>query len=186
MTRQLAALGVRLAASVCLLSAGATAASAQINCFNMGNSVGPPIVHDPHILCGEINANGRAVGFHSRPGGINPVINPGGGGAVLQIIAGGNITVPAGAPAGIYRLNNFTITRNGVAAVKNFSTMFPDACNAAAVLAAIRNAAIGANPGQQFNGQSGAGCQAGNPPAPFNIQGYTNANGDILTGYPRY
>src|SRR5262245_6050525 len=69
-----------LAASICLLLAGTTGASAQIQCW-MAPSAGPPIVHDAHIFCGEIRqrANGTfyATGFHSRPGGINPV-GPGG------------------------------------------------------------------------------------------------------------
>lgn len=92
----------------------------------------------------------------------------------------------AGAPRGIYRLMNFNITQNGITRVKPISTMFPDACSQAAVLAAIRNAAAGAGPGQQFHGKSGAACQAGDPPAPFNIVGLTNANGEILTAYPNY
>lgn len=186
MTHQLAAIATRLVAAVCLLSASATAASAQINCLGMGPSAGPPVLNDPHIFCGEINAHGNAVGFHSRPGGNNPVEQPPGGPAV-QIIGGGAITFPAGAPQGIYRLNNFTITRGGVGpVVKAFSTMFPDTCGQAAVAAAIRNAAIGAAPNAQFNGNSGVHCLAGVPPAPFAIQGYTNAAGTILTGYPNY
>ncbi|MFI5034471.1 MAG: hypothetical protein ACHQPH_27615 [Reyranellales bacterium] len=81
---------------------------------------------------------------------------------------------------------NFNITQNGVTRVKAISAMFPDDCSQAAVLAAIRNAAAGAGPAQQFHGTSGSACQAGDPPAPFNIVGFTNANGEILIAYPNY
>jgi Bacterial EndoU nuclease len=183
MTLQPAAIAARIAASACLLLAGASGASAQINCA-LPNSAGPPVVHDTHIFCGDINGAGNAVGFHSRPGGVNPVLAPGGG----AVIGGGAIAAVPGAPAGIYRLNNFTITTAAAGpVVKAFSTMFPDACNQAAVLAAIRNArAAGVLAGQQFTGPSGAGCQAGAPPAPFQITGYINGAGAITTAFPNY
>lgn len=79
MTHRLASIAAPIAASICLLLAGTTGASAQIQCW-MANSPGPPVVHDAHIFCGEIRqrANGTfyATGFHSRPGGINPVTAP--------------------------------------------------------------------------------------------------------------
>ena len=180
----LAAIAARLAASLCLLAAGATAASAQVQCW-MAPSVGPPIVDDAHILCGVINAAGLARGFHSRPGGVNPV-GPGG-----AAIIGNGAVVPAaaGAPLGIYRLTGFTITQGGVTNVKlPHSTMFPDACSAASVLAAVRHAVAGAAPGGAFNGQNGPppACQAGNPGGQFNITGFTNGNGDVLTAHPAY
>lgn len=180
-----------IAASICLLLAGTTGASAQIQCW-MGPSAGPPIVNDPHIFCGEIRqrADGSfyATGFHSRPGGVNPVTFAG-----AAIIGNGAVGPAApGAPAGIYRLTNFTITQNGVTRTKALSTMFPDACTQASVLVAVRNAlaaalAAGHVPPGNFNGPSGGGgaCTAGGG-APFNITGFTNANGDILTAYPAY
>jgi hypothetical protein len=180
-----------IAASICLLLAGTTGASAQIQCW-MGPSAGPPIVDDPHIFCGQIRqrANGTfyATGFHSRPGGNNPVTAAG-----AAIIGGGAVVAAAaGAPPGIYRFTNFNITQGGVARNKALSTMFPDACNQASVLVAIRNAvaaaiAAGHVPPGQFNAQSGGGgaCTAGGG-AQFNITGFTNANGDVLTAYPAY
>jgi hypothetical protein len=191
MTYRPASIVAPIAASICLLLAGATGASAQIQCW-MGPSAGPPIVHDPHIFCGEIRqrANGEyyATGFHSRPNGINPVTAAG-----APIIGGGAVGPAApGAPPGIYRLTNFTITQNGVTRTKALSTMFPDACNQASVLVAIRNAvaaaiAAGHVPPGQFNGPSGGGgaCTAGGG-VQFNITGFTNANGDVLTAYPAY
>jgi hypothetical protein len=91
------------------------------------------------------------------------------------------------APAGIYRLINFEITQEGVVRVKAVSTMFPDACNQEAILAAIRHAAQGAQPGQQFRGTSGSACQAlGDPPTPFNIVGFMSVSGEIITAWPDY
>ena len=48
-----------IAASICLLLAGTSGASAQIQCW-MGPSAGPPIVNDPHIFCGEIRQRTRS------------------------------------------------------------------------------------------------------------------------------
>lgn len=161
-----------------ILSAGLTTASAQLPC-PQAPSPGPPIVNSQHIFCGEINAAGNATGFHSRPGGLNP--------NTIGVTPATNTSIPAGAPLGIHRLNNFTITQAGVTAVKAFSTMFPDACNQAAVLAAIRHAlATGVVAGLQFNGVSGPTCQAGVPPANFNIRGFLNAAGTIVTAFPPY
>jgi hypothetical protein len=160
---------------LCTLMIAATTASAQISC-PQPYSPGPPTVQGQRVFCGEVRADLRAVGFHSRPAGANP-------NSVTNVSA--PLAIP-GAPAGIYRLVNFNITENGVTRVKALSTMFPDACSQAAVLAAIRNAAKGAAPSGQFRGTSGSACQAGNPPAPFNIVGFTNANGDVMTAYPNY
>lgn len=165
------------ALSLCLLLGTATTASAQIACPivpPVDPGPPPPPVDVNHIFCGAINGAGNAVGFHSRPGGLNPVT-----------VAGVGAPAPRG-PAGIYRLNNFQILQGGMVANKLFSTMFPDACGQAAVIAAIRNAGAAGLPGQQFNGVSGPTCQAGVPPANFNIQGYKDAAGVITTAYPNY
>jgi Bacterial EndoU nuclease len=179
MTTKLATIALGLTATLGLLSAGATSAAAQIIC-PLPIWPGPPPIDQNHIFCGDINAAGNAVGFHSRPGGVNPVLTNG-----VAAVVGGFVTVPPGAPAGIYRLNNFTInTLAGGAAVKAFSTMFPDHCSQANVLAAIANAAAGAAPGA-FLGMSGPTCQAGVPPAPFPITGFINAAGVVVTAYPQ-
>jgi hypothetical protein len=154
----------------------ATTASAQVAC-PQANSPGAPAVNNQSIFCGDVSGQpNRAKGFHSRPGGLNP-------NSVSSI--GAPIAIPS-APTGIYRLQNFNITQNGVTRVKAISVMFPDACSQAAVLAAIRNAAAGASPNQQFHGMSGPACQAGNPPAPFNVIGYTNTAGGIIAAWPDY
>lgn len=161
------------ASALAFLLVGATTASAQIVCPQAPDP-GPPAVNNQHIFCGEINGAGNATGFHSRPGGVNP-----------NSVNNTGAPVPVG-PLGIYRLVNFNIVQGGVTRVKAVSTMFPDACNQAAVLAAIRNAAAAGAPNAQFNGVSGPTCQAGNPPANFNIRGYKDAAGGIITAYPNY
>jgi len=170
--------------SLCLLSIGAPIASAQIACPQPLAPAVPaappapalPAVDQNHIFCGEVNGGG-AGGFHSRPGGLNP--------ATITILPATNILVPPWAAAGIYNLNNFNITSGGVTANKPVSTMFPNACTQANVLAAIRNAAVnGAMVGGQFIGPSGPSCGAGAPAAPFNILVVFNAAGTVRTAYP--
>lgn len=164
---------------VALLWLAATTPSlAQVAC-PQGNSGGAPVVQNQHIFCGEVSGNPlRAKGFHSRPNGLNP--------NTITILPGTTITVPPGAPAGIYNLNQFNITENGQTRTKAISTMFPDACSQANVVAAIQHAAAGAAPNAQFHGTSGNACQAGNPAAPFNIVGFTDAYGQVRTAWPDY
>ena len=149
-------------------------ASAQLAC-PQANSAGPPVVNSQHFFCGEINAQRQATGFHSRPGGHNPAT-----------VTGTGAPQPVG-PAGIYNLTFFNITQGGNTAAKAISTMFPDACTQADVLAAIRNAlANGVVADLQFTGPSGHHCQAGVPLASFNIKGSVDDAGRIVTAYPDY
>ena len=134
----------RLAVSLCFLSASAilsaslTAASAQVPVpCPQANSLGPIVVRNNHIFCGDVSPAGFAGGFHSRPGGLDP--------ATIAILPGTTITIPQRpppaplTPAGIYNLNGFQITDaiTGATAVKTVSTMFPDACGMPNVVAAI-------------------------------------------------
>jgi len=150
-------------------------ASAQVAC-PQANSGGAPVVHNQHIFCGEINNGGRAVGFHSRPGGINPAT-----------VTNTGAPVPR-APTGVYNLQNFNITQGGVTRQKTLSTMFPDACSQANVIAAIQNAVLhatqGGAPGGGFRGPSGASCQAGTPLASFDITGFLDGAGEVITAWP--
>ncbi|KNX77068.1 hypothetical protein DA83_03795 [Pseudomonas sp. 250J] len=142
------------------------------------NSGGVPAVNQQHVFCGEV-ANNRAKGFHSRPGGQLP--------ATVAFTAATTNT-PVG-PAGIYVLRSFNITQNGVTASKSISTMFPDSCSQANVVAAIQNAYNNRTSlnGNEFRGPSGAHCVAGNPGASFNIVGYLNGAGTVVTtAYPDY
>ncbi len=166
--------------SLCLLSIGAPVANAQIACpqpLARAVPAAPPAPAVPpidqnHIFCGDVGPGGNAGGFHSRPGGVNP--------ATIGILPGTNITIPPGAAAGVYNLNNFNITDavNGMTANKAVSTMFPNTCSQANVVAAIRHAFLN-------GGNSGPTCGAGGPGgAPFNILVVVNA-GVIRTAYPQ-
>lgn len=156
-------------------------AQAAVQC-PQPNSGGAPVVNQQHVFCGEVEvrANGnRAKGFHSRPNGQSP--------ATVTMIPGSTNT--AQGPAGVYVLGNFNITQNGAIGTKTLSTMFPDACSQANVVAAIQNAYNHrtALNGNQFRGPSGASCQAGNPAASFNIVGYLDGTGTVVTtAYPDY
>ncbi|MDF9756135.1 hypothetical protein ACVWY1_001052 [Pseudomonas sp. TE6288] len=156
-------------------------AQAAVQC-PQPNSGGAPAVNQQHVFCGEVQvqaAGNRAKGFHSRPNGQSP--------ATVTFTAATTNT-PRG-PAGIYVLRNFNITQNGATGTKTVSTMFPDTCSQANVVAAIQNAynnRTGLVNGE-FHGPSGASCQAGNPAASFNIVGYMNASGTVVTtAYPDY
>lgn len=137
----------------------------------------PPVDVD-HIFCGEINARNRAVGFHSRPGGVNP-------GTVS-----GTEDVTEDAPfPGAYEIRDFTITVDGTSRTKSISTMFPDDCSYDDVLAAIRHAYDNRVPasGNRFFGPSGPTCRDRNGDA-FDILGYTASDGGdlyITTAFPQ-
>lgn len=200
MTRSFLPSAKSLLISLFLLAAGAPVASAQIAC-PQPPSAGPVVVDQNHIFCGEISGAGIAGGFHSRPGGLNPVTGPLPGVARIGIIpaagpppGGTTINPPPpipGAPVGVYKINNFNIIVGGAVALKALSTMFPDACTQANVVAAIQNAvAAGGFVGPNFVGPSGAACMAvpaaGGPPAPFNIRVVFNAAGQVRTAFPNY
>jgi len=158
-------------------------AQAQVVCPRPGGmrydgNGAAPVVDTQHIFCGEVPAPGQAQGFHSRPAGQNPA----------SITNTGAPQAVAAAP-GVYKLSGFTITQGANNGIKNLTTMFPDGCSYANVIAAIQNAYN--NPttqnGNQFTGPSGASCQT-TTGASFNIIGFT-ANGPpfhIRTAYPNY
>lgn len=151
--------------------------AAQVAC-PQANSGGNPVVQNQHVFCGEVSGNPLvAKGFHSRPGGHNP--------NSIGILPGTTALQVPMAPVGIYALRQFNITENGNTRLKALSTMFPDACTQANVVTAIQHAANGAAANGQFVGTSGNACQAGNPPAPFNIIGYMQ-NGQVRTAWPNY
>ena len=161
--------------SLCLLSIGASIANAcplaPAPAIPGGPGVGVPAIDRTHIFCGDVGPAGNAGGFHSRPGGVNP--------ATITILPGTNITIPPGAAAGVYNLNNCNSTDavTGAVALKAVSTMFPDACSQAQVIAAIQHAYLNA-------GNSGPTCGAGGPGgAPFNINVIV-IGGVIRTAYP--
>ncbi len=118
-----------------------------------------------HIFEGEINRKGKPVGYHSRPGGIDPA-----NARIASIKDGPN-------KVGVYTA---TIEiRDGNQWKSKFSSFFPDSMSSTevinAVLAAYKNSD---NPKKQpWQGPSGLG---------FNIQGYTTSRGGINTAFPVY
>jgi hypothetical protein len=110
---------------------------------------GNPAVDQQHVFCGEVSG-GAAKGLHSRPGGVMP--------NSAATTPATTVTVSPTMPAGIYALNNFTITQAGQTRTKTISTMFPDACTQAnKVVAAIQNAYNNRTSlnGTRFTGPSG-------------------------------
>lgn len=124
-----------------------------------------PKINLRHVFEGEINRKGKPVGYHSRPGGIDPSTA-----RVKQIKSGPN-------RAGIYTA---TIEiRDGNQWKEKFSSFFPDSMNDSEVIDAILHAYTNSkDPKKQpWSGPSGLG---------FNIQGYTLSRGDINTAFPVY
>jgi hypothetical protein len=139
-------------------------------------SAGAPPVKAQHIFCGEVRPDGRATGFHSRPGGENP-----------PTVSGTDDRRPDPPRPGIYTLHQFRITEGGRIGTKALSTMFPDHCDADAVIAAIQHAyASGTRDDQSFRGSSGPSCQDADGRS-FGIRGFTGTQGGrmvIITAYP--
>lgn len=141
-----------------------------------------PQVNQNHIFCGELKGD-RPKGFHSRPGGINPVT-----------VTSAKVTQPAN-NQGIYGIQWIYAGTNK----SKFSTMFPDRCSQGQVLTSIRYAA--ANPVQCPAGAPNwAWCGLNQPPSlpvdrqkayclannnqPFVIAGASLDNGNINTAFP--
>ncbi len=166
---------MKLLAAVALCAAAALPARAQISC-PQGMSAGSPPVRGQHIFCGEINRSGKAVGFHSRPGGKNP-----------DSVGNTRDVQPDRRRPGLYTLRRFDITQHGQTRQKTISTMYPDKCSEADVIAAIQHAYnTGTRESGSFTGQSGDRC-TDDSGRPFRIQGFTGTmNGQtvIITGYP--
>jgi len=162
-----------LAAALCLGLGWASPALARCPA---PASAGVPAVNTAHIFCGEVRRDGRVVGFHSRPGGVNPA----------TVSETDEIRRDRRVP-GVYTLHRFRIAEHGRSGMKGMSTMFPDHCDADAVIAAIQHAyRTGTQEDRSFSGQSGPTCMdtAGKP---FRIQGFTAMQGGrvvVTTAYP--
>jgi hypothetical protein len=165
---------MRVAAVTLCLGLGWTTPS-QARC-PAGLSDGTPPVNAQHIFCGEVRRDGRAVGFHSRPAGLNP-----------PTVTRTEQVRPDPRRPGVYTLMRFRITEHGRSGEKGLSTMFPDHCDTADVIAAIQHAfRTGIREEQSFSGASGPSCMdsAGKP---FRIQGFTRRQDGrvvIVTAYP--
>jgi hypothetical protein len=120
-----------------------------------------PAINLTHIFAGEINRRGRPVGFHSRPGGIDPA-----GSGVVRLIDRPN------------RLGVYTaLVWVGRRGMTKMSTFYPDRLTRPMVIQAILFAHRRSHRrGERFSGPSGFG---------FTIEGYVQ-NGRISTAYPLY
>jgi hypothetical protein len=120
-----------------------------------------PAINLTHVFAGEINRRGKAVGFHSRPAGLDPARS-----GIVRFVDRPN-------RFGVYTALVW-IGRRG----KNkFSTFYPDRLTRAMVIQAILSALRqGQRRGELFRGPSGYG---------FHIEGYVQ-NGRISTAYPIY
>ncbi len=125
-----------------------------------------PAVNLAHVFEGGINRRGKPVGFHSRPGGTNPM-----GTRVARRVSGPNAL-------GVY-IAEVEIRSESGRWLKKTSTFYPDSLSRDGVVAAILHAweerrDLG---GGKFQGPSGEG---------FTIEGYTLDDGGINTAYPLY
>ncbi|MSP03414.1 MAG: hypothetical protein EXR07_20590 [Acetobacteraceae bacterium] len=140
-----------------------------------GLSAGSPRVELRHVFCGEINRRGQAVGFHSRPGGVNP-----------PTVRDTGTPRPVPGYPGLYNLTQFQIAQDGQTGIKGISTFFPDKCSAGDVVAAIQFAfSNGHRKEEQFRGMSGPGCTTADG-RQFPITGFTGGRegSHVRTGYP--
>jgi hypothetical protein len=126
-----------------------------------------PRINLTHIFYGEINRSGAPVGFHSRPGGIDPLIDGNPVAGLINILDKPN-------DAGIYTAKVWIRAKNKT----KMSSIYPDNMSKDEVIQAILNAFKNKTffKGGKFRGPSGKG---------FTIEGYTLGN-DINTGYPIY
>ena len=129
-----------------------------------------PVVATEHILDGEINPHGKAVGFHHRPGGSDPPTSH-----LDQVTGGPNAS-------GIYvgKVQVFDPAKNIWVQKKAKSSFYPDNMSPAEIEQAIQTSyedAVAKGevlPNGKFEGESGKG---------FSIGGYAK-DGKIATAYP--
>lgn len=120
-----------------------------------------PAINLTHLFAGEINRRGKPVGYHARPGGVDPQ-----GSGVTRVLDKPN-------RFGVYTARVWIGRRSRT----KFSTFFPDRLSRKQVVAAVLNAFRKARRrGESFRGPSGLG---------FTIAGYFR-NGRIHTAYPVY
>lgn len=124
-----------------------------------------PAINLHHVFEGEINRKGRPVGFHSRPGGVDPSTA-----RLVRIRDKPN-------SSGVYTA--MIEVRDGSRWLEKFSSFFPDHMSPKDVTDAVLNAYRNSKDKkrQPWRGPSGLG---------FDIEGYTLSKGDINTAYPIY
>ncbi|MBU6956581.1 EndoU domain-containing protein [Pseudomonas sp. CVAP len=206
--RTIHAIAAGLATSLLSLSA-----TAQINCAAGAAGVNPvpvqvsnvvipnsrlnPQINQRHIFCGEINAGGNAVGFHSRPAGHDPSLGNGPAAPLAARTFGALVfIVPPGLnnPQPYRYMNNgvqiFNTGTNAWQAKAGPSTFFPESCTQQAVVESIRYAymhllsSVTPPPAAAFYGPSAPAINApgycvGENGYPFTISGYLNNIGGL-------
>ncbi len=122
-----------------------------------------PRINLTHVFHGEINKQGKPVGFHSRPGGVDPA-----DAGLHERIQGPN-------RKDVYMARIWVREKDKA----KISTIFPDSMKKDDVINAILHAFNNKTyfKAYKFVGPSGRG---------FNIEGFVLDNGDINTAYPVY
>lgn len=187
------------------LSAAVMPLPVQVSNMVIANSRVNPQINQRHIFCGEINAGGNAVGFHSQPLGHVPTqVNPPGAPAApaASTIGAPVYIVPYGLNNPLpYRYMNSVVqiynpATNAMVAKNGASTFFPDSCTQQAVVESIRYAYMHlstmTNATLAFTGPSApsinaAGYCVGENGNPFTISGYLfndGANWWVNTAFP--
>lgn len=120
-----------------------------------------PPINLTHLFEGQINKRGKPVGFHARPGGVDP------DSARLVRVVDGPIR------PGVY-VAMVEIRASSGRWLGKTSTLYPDEFSEDDVVAAILAAYERSDGGEKWRGDSGKG---------FTIEGYFQ-NGRINTAYP--
>lgn len=145
-------------------SANPTAPEVELGDENEKWSDTRPAINLEHIFEGEVNKRGKPVGYHSRPGGVDPD-----GARVVRIVEGPN-------RIGVY-VAEIEIRNPAGRWLRKRSTFYPDRLSREEVVAAILHAWNQRTKGRNnpFRGPSGEG---------FEIEGRPLDGGDINTAYP--
>lgn len=165
----LALLGILLLAAGALSLGGGPDAAVACEGARAEWSASDPPVNLTHVFCGEVKADGRAVGFHARPGGVDPETA-----RVVEIEDGPNAE-------GVYTARIQVRPPGGswARADDKFSSLFPDSLSVEEVVQAILTAYRDSGTRQgKWRGDSGLG---------FTIEGWLLPGEEkINTAYPIY
>ncbi len=126
-----------------------------------------PEINLVHIFEGEINSRNRPVGFHARPGGLDPEFA-----RMIRVKAKAN-------NMGVYTAEVEIFDKKEKEWKRKFSSFFPDNMSRQEVIETILYAYDHRSEGKgtKWQGPSGKG---------FMVHGYLNRRGNINTAYPIY
>ncbi len=120
-----------------------------------------PPINLSHLFEGQINKRGKPVGFHARPGGVDPE-----GARLVRVVDGPN-------RVGVY-VAKVEIRSGGGQWLGKTSTLYPDELSEDDVVSAVLAAFEQSGGSEKWRGDSGKG---------FTIEGYFQ-DGRINTAYP--